>query len=126
MILFAGYILCGCSIQEVQSEKVRECDFTVVDKMDVPKELQGIIDEKKKQPFKLSYGDAGYLYLVMGYGEQTGGGYSITVDSLYETETNVVFHTTLVGPKKKENTNVKTYPYIVIKMEFVEKDVVYQ
>lgn len=118
--------LSGCSVKEEKTEKIKECDFTVVESVDIPKELQSIIEEKKVEPFKLSYADEGYLYLVMGYGKQVGGGYSITVDQLYETETNICFDTTLIGPKEKERTHAETYPYIVVKMEYVEKDIVYE
>lgn len=121
-------VLClsGCSVKEEKTEKVKDCDFTVVEQVEIPKELQSIIDEKKAEPFKLSYGDEGYLYLAMGYGKQTGGGYSITVEQLYETETTICFDTTLIGPKEQEKTTAETYPYIVVKMEYVDKDVTYQ
>lgn len=126
LIVVCSYLLSGCSMNEETTEKVKECDFTVVESVDIPKELQSIIDEKKAEPFKLSYADEGYLYLVVGYGKQVGGGYSITVEQLYENDTNIIFDTTLIGPKEEERSNAETYPYIVVKMEYVEKDVVYQ
>lgn len=128
LLLMAVCVLClsGCSVKEEKTEKVKDCNFTVVEQVEIPKELQSIIDEKTAEPFKLSYGDEGYLYLVMGYGKQTGGGYSITVEQLYETETTICFDTTLIGPKEQEKTTAETYPYIVVKMEYVDKDVTYQ
>lgn len=41
------------------------------------------------------------LYLVVGYGRQPTGGYSIIVDELYTTENTIVFATTLTGREKK-------------------------
>ena len=126
IIIACTYLLSGCRVKEETTQKVKECDFTGEESVDIPKELQSIIDEKKAEPFKLSYSDEGYLYLVMGYGKQVGGGYSITVEQLYETETNICFDTTLIGPKEEERSSAETYPYIVVKMEYVEKDVTYQ
>ena len=44
--------------------------------------MQEIVKEKRQNAFKLTYADAGYLYICTGYGKQDSGGYSITVDSL--------------------------------------------
>lgn len=115
----------GCSTSVNQTEKTKDCDYTVVESAEVPKELGEILEEKKSEPFRLSYSDAGYLYLCIGYGKQVGGGYSITVDELYETENTICFGTTLIGPKEQEQTSVETYPYIVVKMEQIDKEIVY-
>lgn len=126
LMVVCTFLLSGCSVKEETTEKIKDCDFTVVESVEIPKDLQSIIEEKKSEPFKLSYADEGYLYLVMGYGKQVGGGYSITVNQLYETETTICFETTLIGPKEEERSSAETFPYIVVKIEYVEKDVVYQ
>lgn len=108
-------------------EKLKDLEFTVVEEEDVPKELIDIITQKKQDPFKVSYSDGEYLYVVVGYGVQNTGGYSISVDEFYETENALLIHTTLLGPEKKENiTTAVTYPYVVVKTEFIEKNVVFQ
>ena len=123
-------ILCvtvGCSAKELKTEKLRDIDFTVVDKRKIPDELEEMIDDKDGQPFKLTYADDGELYIAVGYGEQSTSGYSIEVKELYETENAIYIHTNLIGPAKDERVmDVKTYPYIVIKLEFIDKNVVFQ
>lgn len=119
-------LLTACSSPKEQTEKLQDCEYTVVEQEQVPKELMEIIEEKKTDMFKLSYTDEGYLYIVMGYGKQAGGGYSIVVDGLFETTEEICFQTTLLGPVKEEQTNVETYPYIVVKMEDIDKDISYE
>lgn len=119
-------MLCSCESQVKTQEKVKDCNYTVVEQEELPKELVELIEERKKEPFKLSFGEDGYLYIVRGYGKQAGGGYSISVEGLYETETQICLETNLIGPKEPEETKVETYPYIVVMMEYIDKDVVYQ
>lgn len=116
--------IAGCSVTK-QEEKVMDCDYTVVEEVEMPNELVQLIEEKKTEPFRMSYEDAGYIYICVGYGKQIGGGYSISVDQLYETKDSIEFKTTLIGPKEQERTNAETYPYIVVKMEKIDKEIVY-
>ena len=94
-------------------------------------ELKEEIKETEKQEMWISYADTGkeerYLYVVRGYGTQQTTGYSIEVNACYETENTVVIRTTLQGPEKKEKIHKKkTYPYIVIKMPYTEKQIIYE
>ena len=43
------------------------------------------LEEKKINPFQMTYMDGEYLYIALGYGEQPTGGFSITIHGLYET-----------------------------------------
>ena len=85
--------------------------------------------EKKENAFKVTYQDNGFLYICIGYGEQVSGGYSITVNALYLTENAIYADTTLLGPDPADAASAKknapSYPYIVIKTEFVDKPVVF-
>ena len=75
----------------------------------------------------MTYADNGSLYIAVGYGEQPTSGYSIEVKELYETENAIYIHTNLIGPAKDEKiVERKTYPYIVVKLEFVDKNVVFE
>lgn len=123
-ILFA---VCGCSAKELATEKIRDIDFTVVKEEDIPEELMTKIKEKETTRLKLTYADRGALYIVEGYGEQPTSGYSIEVRDCFETRNAIYLHTNLIGPTKEERIVEKaTYPYIVIKMEFIDKNVVFQ
>lgn len=120
-------ILSGCSVGDDDGDKVRDLEFTVVGEADVPEELRNIIAEKISQAFKLTYSDNENLYIVIGYGPQSTGGYSIAVEDLYLTENSIVIDTELIGPGKGETAAAETsYPYVVVKTEYLENPVVFQ
>lgn len=126
MLLCCGF-LTSCKMEQTATDKIGDLDYTVVENADLPDELKEIIEEKKENEFKLSYAKDSYLYIAIGYGIQQTGGYSISVDDLYETENSIFVKTTLIGPSDKEEvSNASTYPYVVVKMEFLDKDVVYE
>lgn len=119
--------LSACAAEKIGTEKIRDIDFTVIKEEDIPEELQTMIKETEKQVFKLTYADQGALYIAEGYGEQPTSGYSIQVKDCFETKNAIYVHTNLMGPSKEEKiVETKTYPYIVIKMEFMDKNVVFQ
>lgn len=125
--VFIVRCLSGCSAENDKGEKVRDLEFTVIGDADIPAELMKTIEEKKANPFKLTYSDDQALYIIVGYGEQPSGGYSIVADKLYLTENSIVIDTELNGPEKGENGgNEKSYPYIVVKTELLENPVVFQ
>lgn len=116
----------GCVRRTAPSEKLRDLKFTVLDKEAVPEELARLIEEKKKEPFKLTYADQGFLYIAEGYGARPTSGYSVKVSELYETEECVCMHTILMGPEKGEKIReAVTYPYVAVKLEQIEKDVLF-
>ena len=127
LCLIFSTVLGGCSTEKLSTEKLRDIDFTVVDEDDIPEELEEMIDEKEEKPFKLTYADDGKLYIAVGYGEQPTTGYSIQVKELYESKNAIYIHTNLMGPAKDEKIlERKTHPYIVVKMENVDKNVVFE
>lgn len=128
IICFAILLLfAGCSVKKADNQKLEDLDFTVVKSTDVPKELQKVIEEKKKSEFKVTYEDAGNLYIVAGYGKQKTSGYSIEVNELYLTENAIYVDTNLLGPSKDEKiTKAATYPYIVVMTKRRDVPVVFQ
>lgn len=122
-LLFTG----GCKVSKDDGKKVRDLEFSVAGDSDVPAELKQIIAEKTLQPFKLTFNDEQNLYIVVGYGPQKTGGYSIAVKELYLTDNSIVIDTELLGPEKGENPAPETsYPYIVVKTENLENPVIFQ
>lgn len=120
-------LFCGCSMKKMDANKIRDIEFTVTEEENIPEELWGKMQERGKKPFKLTYADQGELYIAVGYGEQTTSGYSIEVTDCYETKNAIYVHTNLIGPSKDEKImETETYPYVVIKMEYVDKNVVFQ
>ncbi|MCC8061328.1 MAG: protease complex subunit PrcB family protein [Clostridiales bacterium] len=120
-------LLTGCTVEKENQDKVRDLDFTVVSETNLPDELARLVSEKKTAPFKLTYSNDQGLFIVVGYGEQSTGGYSIRVRELYLTENSIVIDTELVGPEKSEETGTgKSYPYIVVQTEYLENPVIFQ
>ena len=125
MITIIGFV--GCAKEDTEVKKLKDLEFTVVEDADLPGELKEIIDEKKEEPFKLSYSNKDNLYIVVGYGKQNSGGYSISVDELYLTSNAIYINTTLIGPSKEDMVSQGvTYPYVVVKLEFREERIVFE
>jgi len=126
-IILVSTALTGCKTMDTDIKKIKDLDFTVVEDADVPGELKEFIDEKKEVPFKMTYSNKDSLYIVVGYGAQRTGGYSVTVDGLYLTKNAIYINTNLFGPGKDEAvTQSLTYPYIVIKLERRDEKVVFE
>lgn len=120
-------MLAGCSMLSEERVKLQDLGFTVVSEEKIPDELKTIIDEKKADPFKLTYSADEFLYIVIGYGQQSSGGYSIAVNELYLTEDAIYVNTTLLGPEEADNTDrVPSCPYIVLKLDYMEKPVIFE
>ncbi|MEF9941425.1 MAG: protease complex subunit PrcB family protein [Lachnospiraceae bacterium] len=120
-------ILTGCTIEKENATKIKDMEYTVLDKDKIPEEFLTVIEEKKSQPLKLTYMDQGYLYIAQGYGAQETSGYSIKVLECYESKNAIYIHTNLIGPTKEEEIiTTTTYPYLVVKMEENEKNVVFE
>ncbi len=108
-------------------EKIEDLEFTVMDPVDLPKELQEEIIAKQEEEFAFTYSDREYLYIVRGYGEQETGGYCISIDECYRTSNTICVKTTLTGPENGEQVQTApSYPFIVIKLEMRSEEVVFQ
>ena len=117
----------ACPVQKIQTEKLRDLDYTVLCEEDVPEELKKQIQERKKEEFRMTYEDQGILYLAKGYEEKDTTGYQVAVKACYETENALCIRTELLGPSKKEKIiREKTQPYIVVKISSVGKNVVFE
>lgn len=117
----------GCSILEKKEEKVKDLEFTIQGEEKLGDELKQIVEERKQQPFKVTYSDQEYLYICVGYGEQDSGGYSVVVNELYLTENAIYVNTSLLGPSSQDEQGSGTsYPYLVIKTEFIDLPVVFE
>lgn len=117
----------GCKSEKPEEKKLKDLDFTVLGDNEIPMELKQIIEENKHEVAKTTYVDMGELYIIICYGDQPTTGYSIEVNELYETENTITIKTTLKGPDKNEQVlKLVTAPYIVVKLENIEKTVVYK
>ena len=120
-------LLTGCQFQTNSTKKVKDLEYTIVEEGKLPEKLGQEVQEKKKEPFQLTYEDQGSLYVCVGYGEQPTGGYSIVVEECYLTNNAICFNTTLMGPGKEATlTNVPSYPVITVLTEDLGLPVVFQ
>lgn len=125
--------LAGCSGRtKEENKKIKDLKFTVLAEDNLPEELKQIIEEKKENEFKITYQDNEYLYICVGYGKQDSGGYSITVNNLYLTNNSIYLDTNLIGPEAEnrelyhaQEKDSASYPYIVLKTEYLDKSVVF-
>lgn len=131
--LFSVLLVClfcmsvmACGTKQDPMKKIKDLEFSVIAEDKLPEELLATIEQKKEQPFKMTFQDQGFLYICVGYGQQETAGYSITVNALYETENAIYMDTNLIGPGPEEKgNNTQTYPYVVIKTENIDKSVVF-
>lgn len=111
-------ILQGCKIEETNVKKIKNLDYTVCDESRLPNELVCLIQDKKKQPFKLTYRTKDYLYIAIGYGAQDRTDLSVKLLELYLTKNAIFVDTELTS---REDTTLEdhkvSYPWIVVKCE---------
>ena len=128
MIILLGVLmlLIGCVRKECE-EKVKDLEFTVTKEEELPEALRQQIEEKKEGDFRFTYSDNEYLYVARGYGIQETGGYSISVEDCYLSDTAICVKTRLQGPENGEEvTKAPSYPFIVLKLELREEEVLFQ
>ena len=115
----------GCDTFGRKETKIKDLEFVVVSESAIPEELLQTLNEIKVESFHYVYSDREYLYICVGYGEQKHSGYSIAVDALYLTDKAIHAETTLIGPdNEKLKRNTTSYPYIVLKTEYLEQTVI--
>lgn len=118
-------LLAGCSVRTLKMEKIRDLSYEEIEEQDVPEEMKGMIAGRKEEPFVFTYADKGEMFIARGYGKQKTDGYTIQVTEFYESENAVVLKTTFLGPEPGEHMeDGPAYPYIVIRTEYNDKDLV--
>lgn len=127
VLLLALLFLSGCSVEKTGQKKMKNLDFVLMEDSQIPEELKTLIEEKKTSEMKITLDDGEVKYIVVGYGTQKTGGYSIAVDELYLTENAIHINTTLIGPSKGEAVQeAESFPYVVLKIEYLDKSVVFE
>lgn len=127
LLMVCMLLLTGCTMLSDEKIKLRDLEFTVLSEDKIPEQLKTIIEERKSEPFQITYTDNNNLFICIGYGEQKTGGYSIAVNELYLTDTNICVSTSLLGPDASEKSKkTASYPYIVIKTEYLEHTVLFE
>lgn len=125
-VLSVGLVGCaGIHLSDTHQgagEKVRDLEYTILSEERIPEELKPLLEERKEEPFEMTYSDKEYLYICIGYGRQEYSGHSIVVNDLFLGENGILIDTSLLGPEAgKEKINTVQFPIIVLKTELVEE-----
>lgn len=123
LILAVLLITCGCTVTKSDNKTKRKIDYTITDYNQVPDEVKKVIDEKKAEKFSAVFSDPENTYILIGYGKKESEGYSIKLEEIYESDTNIFVKTIFEGPEQQALEKEETYPYIIIKIEYTEKSV---
>ena len=118
--------LSGCSLEGDAGAEREKLDFTIISEDRMPQELLELLEGKKQDAFQLTYTDEDYLYVCIGYGEQETGGYGISVKDFSLGDGAIYVDTLLIGPDSGNKDNKSpSYPYIVIKTEKREEQIIF-
>ena len=127
VFLLGILVIGGCTLKKAGTEKIRDLEYTVLEETEIPETLLEEIEQKKSEDFKTSYCEDDGLYIVRGFGMQETGGYSIQMRELYLADNAVYFDADLIGPENGQDVEkTVSYPYIVIKTERLEENVVFE
>lgn len=125
IVFLCTLLLTGCDTFGRKETKIKDLEFVVVSESAIPENLFELLEEMKGESFHYVYSDREYLYICVGYGAQKHSGYSIAVDGLYLTDKAIHAETTLIGPDSENlKRNVPSYPYIVLKTDYLEQTVI--
>ena len=124
MLIFFLTALTGCKVEESNEKKIKDLEYTVCDESKLPDELVNLINEKKKEPFKLTYRTKDYLYIVVGYGAQDRTDLNVIMTELYLTENAIFVDTDLTSTgSARLKDNLVSYPWIAVKCELYDVQV---
>lgn len=124
MLIFFLAALTGCKVEESNEKKIKDLEYTVCDESKLPDELVNLINEKKKEPFKLTYRTKDYLYIVVGYGAQDRTDLNVIMTELYLTENAIFVDTDLTSTGSGTlKDNLVSYPWIAVKCELYDVQV---
>lgn len=127
MVIFLIACLTGCKDNTAGQTKIKDLDFTVCENDCLPDDLLQLIQEKKKEPFRMTYRTKDYMYIIVGYGGCDRTDVSVTISKLYLTKNAIIVETDLIANgEERLDGDMLTYPYIVVKCELYDKQVVFQ
>ena len=128
IVIACGFVFWACG-SDSRPEKTGEISYAIVPENEVPEELMKLIDERKESEFRLSFSEGEDLYLVVGYGRQETGGYSIQIKDLYLSGDVIYLDTELLGPLPEETADAKdstAAPWLAGKMQQMNKTIYFE
>ena len=126
LLIGLAIFLTSCSIQNIDTEKIRDLEYVVLEEEYIPEEVYEEMVKDMDEFCRKAYVCSDVLYIVVCYGAQPTEGYSIEVDYVYESSNAILVETTLKGPSGMDKVEeIISYPYIVLKVENINKMVVF-
>lgn len=111
----------GCQQKDVKETSGQNVEYELCQTGHMPKELEIMIEEKKKEGCAFSYKNSMYTYMVVCYGLRESSGYSIRVEECSRANGILFLRTQLIGPEEGELAAKKnTWPYIVVRCRRTE------
>ena len=126
ILVVSGVQIQGCKFKIISEEEKREIPFVILSEECIPKELASLIEQRKEAEMKLTYVDEDNRYIIIGYGKQNTGGYSIYIKDLYATRNVIYVDTCLIGPKEQSKKSTPSYPVIVLQISEMGLPVVFE
>jgi len=127
VMAFLVSMLSSCKMEETKDKKIKDLDYTICDESKLPDELVRLIQERKKEPFKLTYRTKDYLYIVVGYGAQDRADLCIHLRELYLTENAIFVETEMDAVEDKSLEEGKmAYPWIAVKCMLYDEQVIFK
>ena len=104
IILFCmlSIIQTGC-LRKKENGEQEKVTYVVCTRNVVPEELGKLIDQEKKKTFHFTY----------------------TTGEFTQDQSHIYIDTTLIGVTKEHQRKGISYPYIILKSQFYEKDVIF-
>ena len=125
-IFLSSISMSGCKAEKYDDTKIADLEYTVVPEQDIPSGVKDIIENSKNENVRKTYLDQDYLYIIICYGPQPTTGYSISIEDIYEAEKAIFVSSMLKGPSKTEKAiDTVTYPYLVLKLKYNDKAVIF-
>lgn len=119
--------LTGCKVEETKEKKIKDLEYTLCDESKLPTELKEIINDRKEEPFKLTYRTKDYLYIVVGYGAQDRTDLNVVMTDLYITENAIFVDTDMTSAETTTlANNLVSYPWLAVKCELYDLEVIFK
>lgn len=126
MIVGMLLVLTACSVMNKEDGERTAMEYEQMDIRDIPKDLQKEIEERKAEPFQMTYRDMEYLYIAEGYGEKEESGYCIELTACAQTAEAIYIEAILHGPGGEGMICETNYPLYVVRVAYTEKHVIFE
>lgn len=131
VLLLLMLLACTSGCGKKPEDMRKDLAFTVCARTQLPDELIQIIEEKKIEPFTVSYQNQEHTYIAVGYGAHDRTNLSVVVEELYQTDRAIYIKTNLHAVEATDTDaqakgDASMYPYIVLKLDKIDLPIIYE